>query len=104
MLYRVDTLFDRSAIKVFSFRDSLIIAALLLAIVVAPHRGRTPSNQGPKTPAEMAEQERSRSPMAPNSLTEPKRVRTTTIRADRAEEKFIESPGSPMAPKSLTEP
>jgi CxxC motif-containing protein len=62
---------------------------------------------GAKTLAEMAEQERSTSPrssMAPNSLTEPKRVRTTTIRTDRANEKWLESPGSSTAPNSLTEP
>jgi hypothetical protein len=37
----------------------------------------------------------------PNSLTEPKRVRTMTIRTDGAEQKRIESP---TAPNSLTEP
>ena len=62
---------------------------------------------GAKTLAEMAERERSTSPwspMAPNSLTEPKRVRTTTIRTDRANEKGLESPRSSTAPNSLTEP
>jgi len=106
-VYRVDTPFDRSATKVFSFRGSLIIAAsvLLLAVVVAEHGGQMPGNPEPKTPA--AEQERSgspQSPTAPNSLTEPKHVRTTTIRTDRASEKWLELPGSSTAPNSLTEP
>jgi hypothetical protein len=37
-------------------------------------------------------------PTAPNSLTEPKRVRTTTIRTDQANEKRLESPQSQTAP------
>jgi CxxC motif-containing protein len=95
---------------VLSFRESLKAAAalvVLLAAVIFETGRQMPGHPKPTTPAEMAAQERSKPPpslTALNALTEPKRVRTTTIRTDGAEEKRIESARSATAPNALTEP